>query len=163
MKLQHINLKMEKINIRVRCTNFQIKDQIDKKYMVIVKMYLIVIFLMHSNFLHLDICLEQITIATNNDYGKSKNAGRDAAIKILIKLIKYFDPQKVQIKLPLLKDFGDMLEQQVEINKWVERKINPFKQVSKILENKRNIKDKKCVKILEDYLEKLNFESDVIS
>jgi hypothetical protein len=113
-----------------------------------------------SHLLSLD--LEKITIATNNDYDKSKNAGRDAAIKILVKLIKYFDPQKVQIKLPLLKDFGEMLEQQVEIHKWVQRKINPLKQVSKILENKRNIKDKKCVKILEDYLEKLSFESDTI-
>ena len=114
-----------------------------------------------SHLLSLDI--DKIIISTNNDKSKSKNIGREAAIKILLKLIKYFDVEKVHIKLPLMKDFGEMLEMGINISEWENKKIRPTKQITTILENKESIKDKKCVKILEDYLEKLDFEANSLS
>lgn len=107
--------------------------------------------------------LDKITIAMNNDGGKQKNRGKDAAIKILLKLIKYFDIEKVEIKLPILNDFGEMLENQIPIDDWLNKKINRIKQISYILNDHYGVKDKKCVKILKDFLEKLNFEANSIS
>lgn len=114
-----------------------------------------------SYLMSLDV--DKITISTNNDSDKSRNIGREAAIKIFLKLIKQFDVEKIQIKLPLLKDFGEMLENDVCISRWCDKKIRPIKQITTILQNRNLIKDKKCVKILEQYLERLSFEADTIS
>lgn len=111
----------------------------------------------------LSLNIKKIVIATNNDQDKNKNIGREAAIKILLKLIKYFDPEKIEIKLPLKKDFGEMLEKGISIEQWQNKKINKIKQITYIIDFIKYSKDKKSVKILEDYLEKLSFESDTIS
>jgi len=57
----------------------------------------------------------KIYISFNNDQEKN-NAGNDAAEKGKNKLLRYFDPRQIEIKLPNKKDFGEMpLE---EIVKW---------------------------------------------
>jgi hypothetical protein len=57
----------------------------------------------------------KIYISFNNDQQKN-NAGNDAAEKGKNKLLRYFDPRQIEIKLPNKKDFGEMpLE---EIVKW---------------------------------------------
>jgi len=106
--------------------------------------------------------IDKIIIATNNDIGKKTNAGRDAAIKLFLKLIKYIDIKKIEIRLPLKNDFGEMLENDIDINLWVNKNKSKQKQIKYMLDN-YNITDKKCVNILRDYLEKLNFEADPIS
>lgn len=52
----------------------------------------------------------KIILATNNEVNNN-SIGNDAAIKIKNKLNKLFDEQNIIIKLPVKKDFGDMLEQ----------------------------------------------------
>ena len=108
--------------------------------------------------------VDKIIIATNNDADKANNVGLFAAIKIYLKLIKFFDISKVQIKLPLLKDFGEMLESEIPIDKWINKRINNKKQIECIIKNANNIKiDNKQISLLENRLEQLNFETNIIS
>jgi hypothetical protein len=58
----------------------------------------------------------QIIISFNNDTGGSHNRGLDAAIKNYLKLLSYFDYQKLFICLPTENDFGDMKAESFE--KW---------------------------------------------
>jgi hypothetical protein len=106
--------------------------------------------------------IDKIIIATNNDAGKKTNAGRDAAIKLFLKLIKYIDIGKIEIKLPVMNDFGEMLENDVDINLWINKNKSKAKQIQYILNN-YEVNDKKCVKILKDYLDQLSFEADSLS
>lgn len=108
--------------------------------------------------------IDKIIISTNNDLDKTQNVGLLAAIKIYLKLIKFFDISKIQIRLPILKDFGEMLESNISIDKWNNKKINDKKQIECIIKNANNIKiDDKQMSLLENRLEQLNFETDIIS
>ena len=60
--------------------------------------------------------LKKIYISVNNDSDANDNVGNKRACDIYERLIKFFDKEKVQIKLPLKNDFGDMTEE--EILKW---------------------------------------------
>jgi hypothetical protein len=53
-----------------------------------------------------------INICTNND--KESQIGNDAAIKIQAKLLRYFNENQINIKLPIEKDFGEMSKEQIE-------------------------------------------------
>jgi len=106
--------------------------------------------------------LDKIIIATNNDYNKTINRGLSGAIKIFLKLIKYFDVSKVEIKLPVRKDFGQMLEEEIDITEWANKKTNKNKQIKYILKNHQNI-DHKCTSILQNFLEDSQIERDTIS
>jgi len=50
----------------------------------------------------------QIVLSLNNDSDKSSNRGLEACIKNYLKLLTYFDPEKLLICLPTENDFGDM-------------------------------------------------------
>ena len=74
--------------------------------------------------------LDQIIIATNND---KSNVGLHAAIKIFIKLLNYFDINKLRINLPTGNDFGDMQQEGVNFKeKWYQKPLDKQKQISKI-------------------------------
>ena len=111
----------------------------------------------------MSLSLDRIIVSTNNDADKSSNRGLEAAIKIYLKLIKYFDVDKVQIKLPVCKDFGEMLEKEIPISQWSSKKINKINQVEYIIKYMyNNAIDKKQISILKDYVEQLKIERDII-
>lgn len=60
----------------------------------------------------------KIYISFNNDINKN-SAGNNASQKAINKLLRYFDKNQLDIKLPIKKDFGEMSKE--EINQW---KIN---------------------------------------
>lgn len=110
--------------------------------------------------------LDRIIIATNNDKSKESNRGLEAAIKIYLKLIESFDISKIEIKLPLMKDFGEMLENNVEIEKWQNKQINKIAQIEyikKYLYNNKSNSAGKKIMLLKNYIEQLNAERDTIS
>ena len=65
--------------------------------------------------------LKSITIATNNE-PDNEGIGNKAAHKIKDKLLNYFDPGNVKIKLPTKKDFAEMSCE--EIYQWNKELIN---------------------------------------
>ena len=50
----------------------------------------------------------RIVLSLNNDYDKDDNRGRIGSFKSLLKLLNYFDLDRIIIHPPTLKDFGDM-------------------------------------------------------
>jgi hypothetical protein len=66
-----------------------------------------------------------IVIALNNDTSSSENRGLQAAVKNYLKLLKYFDADKLRICLPTRNDFGDMKEE--DYKTW-DAKLNNLKQ-----------------------------------
>lgn len=75
---------------------------------------------------------EQIVFSFNNDNDKEDNRGRDACIKNYLKLLKYFDANKMCICLPTKNDFGDMDIE--DISQWQIKLLNLDKD-----KNKNNI------------------------
>lgn len=61
----------------------------------------------------------KIIISTNNDV--KHNVGQEAAERIKNKLCNYFSEDKVEIKLPTKKDFGEMTEEEIKI--WREQYV----------------------------------------
>ena len=74
---------------------------------------------------------EQIVFSFNNDNDKEDNS-RDACIKNYLKLLKYFDANKICICLPTKNDFGDMDIE--DISQWQIKLLNLDKD-----KNKNNI------------------------
>lgn len=70
----------------------------------------------------LSICPKRIFISTNNDYNSKENRGLYAAIKNYLKLLKFFDFQKIKICLPTQNDFGDMNNEDYKC--WLEKLKN---------------------------------------
>ena len=104
----------------------------------------------------MSLSIDEVVISTNNDADKTDNRGLQAAIKIFLKLIKYIDIDKVKIKLPICKDFGEMLEKGITMERWENKKRDRITQVEYILNYVyNNDKDKKTISILKDYLESL--------
>lgn len=64
----------------------------------------------------------RIVFAFNNDAEKEDNRGRDACIKNYLKLLKYFDHEKMLICLPTKNDFGDMNIE--DITEWQIKLLN---------------------------------------
>jgi hypothetical protein len=52
--------------------------------------------------------LDKVVISFNNDSDKDQNRGLEASIKNYLKLLSYFDKDKLLICLPTKGDFGDM-------------------------------------------------------
>ena len=50
----------------------------------------------------------RIVLSLNNDYDKEVNRGRVGSFKSLLKILNFFDSDRIIIHPPLLKDFGDM-------------------------------------------------------
>lgn len=112
----------------------------------------------------MSLSLNKIYISTNNDMDKNDNRGLDAAIKIYLKIINYFDISKVEIRLPICKDFGEMLENNIPIDKWTNKRINKLNQVEYLIKYLYNYGGtSKQVSLLKEYREQLNVERDSIS
>lgn len=110
--------------------------------------------------------LSKIVIATNNDEKKDRNIGLGAAIKIFLKLIDIFDISKVEVKLPLKKDFGEMLESDIPLSDWDDKKIDKIEQIKYILEFIEDNKIEKMsakIKILKNFIQQYHAERDFIS
>lgn len=104
----------------------------------------------------MSLSVDEVIIATNNDSDKTDNRGLQAAIKIFLKLIKYIDIDKIKIKLPICKDFGEMFEKRISMEKWENKSRNRINQIEYILDYVYNTdKDKKTISILKNYLESL--------
>jgi len=109
--------------------------------------------------------LNKITISTNNDSEKISNRGLEAAIKIYLKLTNFFDASKLEIRLPIAKDFGEMLENGTPIDKWINKKVNRISQIEYIIKYLYNNKDKNSfskIEILKNYKEQLDAERNSI-
>ena len=76
---------------------------------------------------------EKIIISTNNDSSSDINRGLESAVKIFIKLLKYFDIDALTIQPPLKNDFGRMHELNMDFNTWYNRESNKNKMYRYIL------------------------------
>ena len=104
--------------------------------------------------------LDQIIIATNND---KSNVGLHAAIKIFIKLLNYFDINKLRINLPTGNDFGDMQQEGVNFKeKWYQKPLDKQKQISKILSILQSTEGASIVRNKTERKKKINFLKDLI-
>jgi hypothetical protein len=99
--------------------------------------------------------LKKIYIATNNE---DSNRGAIAAVKIFLKLINYIDISKIEIRLPIKKDFGEALETGIPISKWLNKKVTMIGQIDYILGIDKHIIEiaPKQKKLLVSYKEQLN-------
>ena len=104
--------------------------------------------------------LNQIIIATNNDESK---AGLHAAIKIFVKLLNYFDINKLRINLPTKNDFGDMHEKGVNFKeKWYQKPLDKNKQISGILSILQSKEGMNIIKNKTTRNKKINFLKNFI-
>lgn len=60
----------------------------------------------------LSLNINKIVLSLNNDKTSSENRGLNASIKNYLKLLNYYNPEKILICLPTEKDFGDMSDDQ---------------------------------------------------
>tara|TARA_B100000035_G_scaffold302626_1_gene300413 strand:- start:928 stop:1962 length:1035 start_codon:yes stop_codon:yes gene_type:complete len=60
----------------------------------------------------LSLNINKIILSLNNDKTSSENRGLNASIKNYLKLLNYYNPEKILICLPTEKDFGDMSDDQ---------------------------------------------------
>lgn len=63
--------------------------------------------------------VDKITLSLNNDENSERNRGLEASIKNYLKLLNFFDRDKLSICLPNKKDFGEM--DQVDFDLWGEK------------------------------------------
>jgi hypothetical protein len=59
--------------------------------------------------------LDRIVISFNNDSDKDKNRGQIGALKTYLKLLNYFDKDKLIVHLPTKCDFGDMIPEDFSV------------------------------------------------
>ena len=81
---------------------------------------------------------KSIIISLNNDQGNKENRGLNSSIKNYLKLLQFFDAEKLTICLPTKNDFGDMDEK--EYNLW-ESKLKKIKESNQAQEIKTKAKD----------------------
>ena len=104
--------------------------------------------------------LDQIIIATNND---KSNVGLHAAIKIFIKLLNYFDINKLRINLPIGNDFGDMQQDGVNFTEtWHQKPLDKEKQISKIYSILKSKEGMNIIKNKTERKKKINFLKNLI-
>jgi hypothetical protein len=63
----------------------------------------------------LSLNVDRLIISLNNDKNSQRNRGLEASIKNYLKLLNYYNPEKICICLPIQKDFGDMTEKDFEV------------------------------------------------
>jgi len=59
--------------------------------------------------------INNIILSFNNDFNKDFNSGKVSCIKNYLKLLNYFNDDKISICLPIKNDFGDMSKEDLEI------------------------------------------------
>ena len=87
----------------------------------------------------LSLNVEKIIIGLNNDQTSERNRGLEASIKNYLKLLNYYNPEKISICLPNKKDFGDMNDS--DFKSWDNKcsSIEPSVQQNFILEKIKEI------------------------
>lgn len=92
---------------------------------------------------------DQVILSFNNDSNSSSNRGLNASIKNYLKLLNYFDQDKIKICLPTKNDFGDMDKK--DFKNW-ENKLSLYReanQTQKVLKIARQLyKEKQLPKSL---------------
>lgn len=83
--------------------------------------------------------VQKVILSLNNDSKSERNRGLEASIKNYLKLLNYFEPDKILICLPTAKDFGDMNE--THFNSWNKKllSLDPKTQQSFILKEIKKI------------------------
>ena len=86
---------------------------------------------------------EKIILSFNNDSDKKENRGLNGAFKNYLKLLSYFDYQKLFICLPTCNDFGDMSRENFE--KWEEKldNLDPALHGAEVLKYSETLADTK--------------------
>lgn len=74
----------------------------------------------------------KIVIVSNNDYEKSVNVGKNAAIRYFLQLSDFFNLEKISIKLPNLNDLSESHEKD-KFKEWDQKEIDDIKQKKAIL------------------------------
>lgn len=105
--------------------------------------------------------LDKIIIATNNDKDKEQNRGFDAAIKIFLKLVQFFDVSKVEIKLPIRKDFGEMLENGDNLQDWKDSGASDIADIYNKI--KKEGSSSQSLLLLKNHIEQTNAQRNFIS
>jgi hypothetical protein len=79
--------------------------------------------------------IDNIIISNNNDFNLENNRGLISSIKIFISLSKFFDLDKISIKLPPkpYNDFSDAHKAQYDLKSWHCKIINKEKQIDAIV------------------------------
>lgn len=85
------------------------------------------------------LCPDRIVLSFNNDHDKDLNRGLNACLKSYLKLLSYFDAQKIKICLPTENDFGDMNESQIREWKLKLSKIESVDQRLDVLNGIHNL------------------------
>lgn len=88
---------------------------------------------------------KNVILAFNNDSDKSDNRGMNACIKNYLKLLSYYDVEKIKICLPTKNDFGDMNTK--DFSSWRNKleKCKSINQVPKILKIANELKKNKSI------------------
>ena len=91
------------------------------------------------------ICPKKIVLSFNNDKDKDENRGSNACLKSYLKLLNYFDPEKIKIFLPTKNDFGDM--DQDDLDKWESRlpSVLDSNQIQDVLSRINNLEKSKSL------------------
>lgn len=83
--------------------------------------------------------LKKIIISYNNDIQGSINRGLVASINAYLKLMSVFDLDVLEIRLPIKKDFGEMLESGVSLDLWRNKKVNQVTCIKYILDKAKSL------------------------
>lgn len=83
--------------------------------------------------------LNKIIISYNNDISSNVNRGLVACINTYIKLLSVFDIDRLEIRLPIKKDFGEMLEQGIPLEQWNNKKVNQASCIKYILSHAKSL------------------------
>jgi hypothetical protein len=83
---------------------------------------------------------KKIILGFNNDCDKSENRGMNACIKNYLKLLNYYDFERIKICLPVKNDFGEMSS--ADFQNWLEKLklVNDSNQVPKIISLSKKMK-----------------------
>ena len=66
--------------------------------------------------------LKRVILSLNNDYDKKKNRGEIGSLKSYLKLLSFFDKDKLILHPPTSSDFGEMQDQEFQI--WNDKLLN---------------------------------------
>lgn len=99
---------------------------------------------------------KKIIIAPNNDSQKQKNIGLQSAIKDFIKLLDFFDIERIEIKLPISNDLSDS-HTDGTFQRWVDKTPNKSKQIQYIIDRLESRDGKAIIKSYKRLQSKISF------
>lgn len=82
----------------------------------------------------LSLDIKRVVISLNNDQQSPENRGLNASVKNYLKLLNYYNPDKISICLPTKKDFGDMNSSDFENWSKKLKNLNPRSQQKFIID-----------------------------